>query len=88
MSLYLDRFWRRSLFCCKNLFGARCPGAFAEDFFNIFREDNLAGDEGLCQLGVTFGMLTEDLLSAFVLLIDDARHFFVDESGTLVAIWF
>ena len=72
---------------CEYLVGARHPRAFAEYALYILGVDHLALYERACQLVVAFGMLPQDLLSAFVLLVDYAAYFGIDLLGTVVAVW-
>ena len=72
----------------KNLIGSAYPGTLAEYFFNIFGENYLTGNEGLGEAMMTFGILRENILGTFILLVDYAGHFAVYHLSALVGIWF
>ena len=66
--------------------GARCPGAFAEDGFDVGGEDDLALVELVGEACVAFLVLGEDVFGALILLGEDARDFLVDDLGALFGV--
>ena len=67
-------------------FGAALPGALAKDGFHISREDNFFFHQCIHHFVVLLGVFRNEFFGACVLLIHDARNFFVDEARAFIAV--